>query len=156
MWLRRIFPTAAAASGLKYPSKVSQGTYMKYWGSPGFWQIWPSGLGLTGTLFTEKENETEKVKCKKVMTLSLTMMIMLIIMVLMTSMMTMMTMVSTIWSGEKKIKPILQMPVTVKAESEQRTYPSTPRMANMALFRWWWWRGWWWWWWRWWSWWWWY
>ena len=24
----------------------------------------------------------------------------------------------------------------LKAESEQRTYPSTPRMANMALFRW--------------------
>ena len=39
------------------------------------------------------------------------------------------------WPGEKKMQPILRLAATLKAESEQRTYPSTPRMANMALFR---------------------
>ena len=33
------------------------------------------------------------------------------------------------------MQPILRLAATLKAESEQRTYPSTPRMANMALFR---------------------
>jgi len=68
--MRRIFPTAAAASG----------------------------LGLTGTLFSETDNKNSTVKC------------------------------------ERKMQPILHLPAVVKAETEQRTYPSTPRMANMALF----------------------
>ena len=38
-------------------------------------------------------------------------------------------------SGGRGMKPILPLAAMVKAESEQRTYPSTPRMANMALFR---------------------
>merc|ERR1712130_132786 len=67
MWLRRILPTAIAATG----------------------------LGATGSLFTKKDDKTPTVECERKMRLPL---------------------------------------ARLKAESEQRTYPSTPRMANMALF----------------------